>query len=279
MEAEENTKAFHGQLQAMFESEVKMILNTLMIDLERVDADLIVKELVTIYPIDREALKNDITNFDRESLENRLSHRFISVYKSQRKKYGDELWTKIVQLIFLSAIDKYWTEHLTAINDLREGIGLRGYAQLDPLNEYKNEAFSMFEKLLSDIDYEVVRRVLRVEADEQKHEEGELETQKKMQFQSASSIDPFSQQNKKPQKNGRNLMSGQTSEIDLTTLGKGANPSKRMDQSVGESSDQVQEIAPGIKLTPPGKSKKKPGRNDPCWCGSGKKYKKCHYPN
>ena len=68
-------------------------------------------------------------------------------------------------MIFLSTIDKYWTEHLTAIEDLREGINLRGYAQLDPLVEYKNEAFSMFERLVNDINFEATRRLFKIEVE------------------------------------------------------------------------------------------------------------------
>jgi len=83
--------------------------------------------------------------------------------EKNEKEIGIEIWHDVVRSIFLSVVDQYWTEHLTAIEDLREGINLRGYAQLDPLVEYKNEAYSMFERLVQNINYEFTRRLFRVE--------------------------------------------------------------------------------------------------------------------
>jgi len=113
---------------------------------------------------------------------------------------------------------------------LREGINLRGYGQLDPLVEYKNEAYSMFEKLIGNINFEVTRRLFKIEINVGANFNSPVHTheQPKMILQSASAIDPFKANNQE---------------------------------------------APVTK--PHGKL----GRNEPCWCGSGKKYKKCHYPN
>lgn len=155
--------------------------------------------------------------------------------KAREKKFGTDLWIQVIKMIFLGAIDKYWMDHLTAIEDLREGINLRGYAQMDPLVEYKNAAYSMFENLVGQINYEVTRRLLKVEVEAPKIEKKE----EPMVYKSASSVDPFTKK-EKPQ--ARNV----TSAITATSVDKPI---------------------------------KKPGRNDPCWCGSKKKYKKCHYPN
>jgi preprotein translocase subunit SecA len=153
--------------------------------------------------------------------------------KTREKKFGTDLWIQVIKMIFLGAIDKYWMDHLTAIEDLREGINLRGYAQMDPLVEYKNAAYSMFENLVSQINYEVTRRLLKVEVEAPKVEKKE----ESMVYKSATAVDPFTQK-EKPHEH--------------TTI---------------------------PVVTPADKPGKKPGRNDPCWCGSGKKYKKCHYPN
>jgi len=122
---------------------------------------------------------------------------------------------------------------------LREGINLRGYGQLDPLVEYKNEAYSMFEKLIGNINFEVTRRLFKIEIEVgAKHAlPVQDENQPKMVLQSASSIDPFNQ-----------AQSQQMPEKSVSAAPK-SNPHKKL------------------------------GRNDPCWCGSGKKYKKCHYPD
>jgi len=133
-------------------------------------------------------------------------------------------------------------DHLTAIEDLREGINLRGYGQLDPLVEYKNEAYSMFEKLIGDINFEVTRRLFKIEINTGTDRDLQVHNYEhpQMILHSASAIDPFNQVEKQQNK-----------------------------QSPITNSNNQQ---PMIK-------KHKLGRNEKCWCGSGKKYKKCHYPN
>ena len=120
-------------------------------------------------------------------------------------------------------------DHLTAVESLREGIGLRGYGQYDPLVEYKNEAYSMFERLLSSINQEFLRRIVLVEAEVTQIKERK---DKEVEYKPASGIDLA----------------------------------------------REKEVVPVVKTTPSGVKKRKIGRNDPCWCGSGKKWKKCHYP-
>lgn len=85
------------------------------------------------------------------------------LYDQREKTVGEETARQIEKYVYLSTIDRLWIDHLTAIDDLREGIGLRGYGQRDPLVEYKKEAFGMFEKLLAQIDYEIVRKIFRVQ--------------------------------------------------------------------------------------------------------------------
>ncbi|MEK9169416.1 MAG: SEC-C metal-binding domain-containing protein, partial [Patescibacteria group bacterium] len=163
-------------------------------------------------------------------------------FNAREKKLSKEIWGDVVRTVVLSTIDKFWMDHLTAIEDLREGINLRGYGQLDPLVEYKNEAYSMFEKLIGNINFEVTRRLFKIEINVgenhnlhvHKHEEP------KMILQSASAIDPFKANNQALSTNN-------------------------------QTSSNIQ-----IPITKP---HKKLGRNEKCWCESGKKYKKCHYPN
>src|SRR5690348_3199141 len=110
-------------------------------------------------------------------------------------------------------------DHLDAVENLRQGIGLRGYGQRDPLVEYKNEAFKMFEQLIAGIDDEIVHRIYKIQVQQAPHQHVET---------------------------------------------KENTPPQEVSQKKPES----------IKVDP----KKKISRNDPCWCGSGKKWKKCHYP-
>ena len=152
----------------------------------------------------------------------------------------------MVRSLFLSTIDTYWTQHLTAIDDLRQGINLRGYAQMDPLVEYKNEAFKMFEKLLSDINFEAVRRTMRIQIEEKNPDHNHEHNDQPMQFQAAGRVNPFNAAAQEPKGSGAQQLKDSVTQR-LSTSGT--------------------------------QGKKKIGRNDPCHCGSGKKYKKCHYPN
>ena len=211
-------------------------------------------ELNFILHIDHKKLTEFAASQDLIGLEKWLDSELNSAYHEREKKLGKEMWGEIVKSIFLSTIDKYWTDHLTGIEDLREGINLRGYAQLDPLVEYKNEAFSMFEKLISDIDFEVSRRIFKIEV-----EASPIQIKPKehsITYKSASAIDPFSQQEKK----------------------QIAPPVVTHNHAPQQTANQPNQID-GFKFTPPGTAQNKPGRNEPCWCGSGKKYKKCHWPN
>lgn len=148
------------------------------------------------------------------------------MYESREKQVSPEVMRQIEQWVNLSVIDNLWMGHLDAIDDLREGIGLRGYGQRDPLVEYKNEAFNMFEQLVAAIDSEIVHRIYKV------------------QVQMGPNMNPTNTE---------------------TLLTQAA---KRM--QTNDPSPKPQTLTP--------KSSIKLGRNDPCWCGSGKKWKKCHYP-
>ncbi|HRN70162.1 MAG TPA: preprotein translocase subunit SecA, partial [Candidatus Woesebacteria bacterium] len=163
-------------------------------------------------------------------------------FADQEERLGKEVWYQIVRSLFLSTFDQYWTQHLSAIDDLREGINLRAHANMDPLVEYKNEAFSMFEQLIGSIQYESIRRIMRVQVE--KHEDHfhtNQPPQQEMVLQSASRINPFKKED------------------------VGIKPEK-----------QAEPVTQSVNLQKEPAKKKKIGRNDPCWCGSGKKYKKCH---
>ena len=76
---------------------------------------------------------------------------------------GQDLARQVERFVMLSVVDNLWIDHLDAVENLRQGIGLRGYGQRDPLVEYKNEAFAMFEKLIGAIDDEVVHRIYKIQ--------------------------------------------------------------------------------------------------------------------
>lgn len=221
---------FYQTVFEIYDEEIGRLINTYSFSdspLTDEDKEKLTREVNSIVP----AKENEVLNIEK------IKENIRKEFKIREKKFGKDIWTEVIKAIFLTAIDKYWMDHLTAIENLREGINLRGYAQIDPLIAYKNEAYSMFEKLIDDINFEVTRRLFKVEVQGSSNSfiaaGGEKKEEPKMVLHSASAVDPFTQ---KPKQNSINLQSQVT-------------------------------------------SRSKIGRNDPCWCGSGKKYKKCHYPN
>lgn len=259
--AKENQTLFKETILSIFNEEISVIINQYSLSETRLTEeqwDMLFKEINFIIPIS----EKQISDFKKENnvttIQQLIEKDIKLEYKNRETKFGTELWNEIIKSVFLSASDKYWTDHLTAIEDLREGINLRGYAQLDPLVEYKNEAFSMFEKLISDINYEVTRRLFKIEIGEGPVIERSNTDEKELSFKSASAVDPFSQKQIIQEK------AVQSSEPQ----------SKQFNPPPDNQNEQG-----GFRVIPPGQSQNKPQRNDPCWCGSGKKYKRCHYPN
>ena len=230
----DDEKTFKETIRTMFDDEIDALLNNELLNAIELDDEIVsstVDELGQLLPLKKEDIHHLVKDKESEKLKAHIVSVFDREFAAREKTFGGVIWKEIVKSIFLSTIDKYWTDHLTAIEDLREGINLRGYAQLDPLVEYKNEAYSLFEKTMNDIPYEATRKLFRVEAVQQDN------LPKQMLFASAGGVDPF---HAKPE-------------------------------------DQKQQAKSPVVPSQP--QTKKPGRNESCWCGSGKKYKRCHWPN
>lgn len=259
---------FKETLSDIFHEQIAILVNSFVALKEassEEEFDSMKKELYFTTPQELDRVHDLIRIGDQEALQEYLEDRLWTRFTEKQKKVGSEAWLNLVKFIYLSTIDQYWTEHLTAIEDLREGINLRGYGQLDPLVEYKNEAYSMFEKLITDIYFEATRRVFTVEVQLAEPAWKEPE-EKKMILQSASRIDPFRESERQ-----KEVEISQSSSELVKTSANLTNSNKFQPISTSEIE--------GFKVIPPGTAHKKLGRNDPCWCGSGKKYKKCHWPD
>lgn len=263
---EQDMKMFKETVFETFNEEIQNLINRYPIE-EAPDInetiDFLDKELNLIIPVPKEKISQFVKEKNIEGLVNFVTDLVQKEYAIKEKKFGQEIWNGVVRAVFLSTIDMYLTEHLTAIEDLREGINLRGYAQLDPLVEYKNDAYSMFEKLLSDINFEIIRRIFRMEIESaptpvqvEAPIEREKPDQENLVYKSAAQIDPY-KQSPAPQH--------------LTTSEE---KPKKSSSKATVTWRTVTDDSP-----PPAAKKQKLGRNDPCWCGSGRKYKKCHYPD
>jgi preprotein translocase subunit SecA len=199
-------------------------------------ADDIIDEILSIYcPEDKNSGEWDIKGLkdsvygifsiaiqdipdDLNSLKEKLSSEIKRSYEKKESEIGSEMMRYLEKMFVLQVVDSQWKDHLLAMDHLKEGIGLRGYGQRDPLVEYKREAFEMFSEMSGRISSEIVTRLYKIQV--QKEREVEMKSrQSKMNF----------------------------------------------NYNRGEGGVAVQTVTKG----------KKTGRNEPCPCGSGKKYKKC----
>jgi len=127
----------------------------------------IISGLQTIIPFDQASQEQLVKQLEqRQSNEQKidfLNDLAIDVYKKRTEQFGEALSQQIEKSVSLSVIDTLWMNHLDVMDNLRQGIGLRGYAQKDPLVEYKNEGFRLFEKLVFSIDDDIVHRIFKVQ--------------------------------------------------------------------------------------------------------------------
>jgi len=219
----------------------------------------------------------------------------LDIYDRRQEELGADVLERIERYLLLHAIDTRWKDHLHAIDSLKAGIGLRGYAQKDPKNEYKREGYELFTKLMAAIEDEVASLVLRVEVGGDGAQRGQSYAAPKEVYSGAESshpkfgarpqarpaqarpaaaprrvtasqaFDAMAQQRRvqqvvAAQKSGQ-AASGQA------TAATAAAPAKKPNTAPSARPIPKAPAAPAAPLV---------GRNDPCPCGSGKKYKKCH---
>ena len=148
-------------------ADISTLVNLHMGEGGAIEREQIVNEFVTIIPFDELSQKQLFTQLSQMHTSEEISDFFIKLvrdmYENREKQVTPEVMRQVERWVSLTIIDNLWMEHLEAIDDLREGIGLRGYGQRDPLVEYKNEAYSMFERLMSAIGSDIVHRIFKVQ--------------------------------------------------------------------------------------------------------------------
>ncbi len=196
-------------------------------DQNRLDANKLVLEFSEILPFPESQRTQMVKELEKSDNPEKLLQDLLQNQWQQRLEFfGPDLANTIITFAIISTLDPLWVEHLTHLDDLRDGVRLRGYAQKDPLVEYRKEGYEMFQDLMGKYAYNLNRKLFRLEP---------------------VSPTPVPQPN---------VIEGR---------GDLAKPS-----SPDSSPNPVTSTKPIIGSTL--------GRNDPCWCGSGKKWKKCHYP-
>ncbi|MBU2036521.1 preprotein translocase subunit SecA [Patescibacteria group bacterium] len=147
--------------------QIEKIVDSSWMTLEnKVDLEKIVGSLLEIIPLDPGSIAGIKTQIEKlkgkDALSDFLKKVIEDIYKTREKQVGESVMRQVEKYAYLGSIDKLWIDHIDHIDDLREGISLRSYGQRDPLVEFKNEAYSLFEGLMDKIDDELSRRIFRV---------------------------------------------------------------------------------------------------------------------
>ncbi|MGZ8847713.1 MAG: preprotein translocase subunit SecA, partial [Pyrinomonadaceae bacterium] len=188
-------------------------------------------QIHTIYALDPEAEGIDFALSSSEEITDLIWEKLKTKYAAKEKQIGDEAMRTYERIIMLNIIDAQWKDHLLALDHLKQGIGLVGYGQKDPLVEYKKESFDLFQAMLDRIDTTTIRSLFNLQV--------------------VSEQQPDELQRRR---------AARRSSMNFTGPNQGAT-------AAGEEAGKTRTIV---------RDQPKVGRNDPCPCGSGKKYKKCH---
>ena len=188
--------------------------------------------------------------------------------EAREQENGEEVWSQVERFVLLRTIDSLWVEHLTEIDDMRRGIGLRGYAQQDPLNEFRKEAYRLYEELSGLIRRQVATTIFRVTV---KREPPTVPLPGPGQ--------PGIKGHDHSHGDGPSSSSGSTSATGAGPIAGG--PSGPIRGLPADPMRGAREVPGDAAVSGSAKAGHTPsgariGRNDPCWCGSGQKYKKCH---
>jgi preprotein translocase subunit SecA len=219
--------------------------------LEEWDLDGLWGQLEQIWQVDFGAEELDRESMDRDQLKQLLVEDAHSLYDEREQDLGEELMRALERYLLLQIIDQRWREHLYDMDYLREGIHLRGFAQIEPLVAYKNEAFTLFQDLMNSIWSDFARMIFNVEVEIEGEDAG-----------NGAALPP----------QPRNGQGGAASALQYS----GGTPD---DQPSAYGEDYGVDADEGPPVTVQQRrvdEHEQIGRNDPCWCGSGKKFKKCH---
>jgi preprotein translocase subunit SecA len=194
------------------------------------------QSLMTTFLMDLPVKPSEFSPATPERLEEMIKERVAQLFQLRKETLGDELFQQLQKLAILRVIDEKWKEHLYEMDRLKEGVGLRAYGQKDPLIEYKREGFEMFERMLGEINEEALRYIFRAQV-----------------------------QVEKPR----------VPTTDRSRMSYSHRSATGMGYQQPESGAESSESPARAGKREPVRVEATVGRNDPCPCGSGKKYKKC----
>ncbi|MCW2998778.1 MAG: secA [Solirubrobacterales bacterium] len=229
--------------------------------LEEWDLDGLWRAVEDIWPISFVPDEVDLNAVDRESLADKLTEDAIALYDKREEELGEELMRALERYLLLQIIDQRWREHLYDMDYLREGIHLRGFAQIDPLIAYKNEAYDLFTDLMNTIWSDFARMIFHVEVEVEGDE-----------AQGAALPPPVFAPSGGPATMNYSGGAGTSHPSPLLAASEGGVAAEPFYAEHGDGGDDVPAPVQQRVLD----ASEQVGRNDPCWCGSGRKFKKCH---
>ena len=232
VESNSDPAQMHDRIITLVMEEIELLVNSRITEgLSAKELDMIVKEFITVIPFDDASVKRLMAELEKTKqptvIISALQDIAKQTYASREKNFGEPVVREIEKYVYLTTLDEKWMDHLDNMESLRDGIGLRGYAQRDPLVEYQQEAYGMFERLVGSIESSVVKKIYR--------------------------LNPVTE----PQRPKPMVLR------------------KDRAETVGVSRDSSSQTVTQPPQNPEKTNGAKVGRNDPCPCGSGLKYKRC----
>ena len=208
---------------------------------------------------------DELERTSKDDIIDELKNRAHKLYEENEQLFPEETMREMERVYLLKSVDTYWMEHIDNMEQLKQGIRLRAYGQRDPVVEYRIEGFDMFDEMIESIKQDTAKLILiapkRVYQIRQR--QAEIERQRKEMEEKAAAAHQV-------------------------ILKSGEQDNDRPRPTAVEMSLRREQVAKPVEFSSDGtlstnktvvkKKNKKPGPNDPCWCGSGKKYKKCHKP-
>ena len=197
--------------------------------------------------LDITRMVSEDSTINADDIRDRCIDAVNKAYEEKEAQIGSELMRSVEKQIMLRQLDHHWKEHLAAMDHLRQGIGLRSYAQKNPKQEYKREAFEMFGAMLEQVKQQTISILSRI------------------RIQSEEEVDEMARQRRIAQDKAMQFQHAQAQ-----TLGGSEQPPPAAAPQAGNRAAVQKETTPFVR------DGRKIGRNEPCPCGSGKKYKQCH---
>ena len=233
----------------------------------------------------------------REELVEHMRELVDEALEAREQEHGEEVWSQVERFVLLRTIDSLWVEHLTELDDMRRGIGLRGYAQQDPLNEFRKEAYRLYEELSGLIRRQVATTIFRVTVTREPATvplpgpgqparpdggaahaadgTGAMADRARDDGHGSGSGGGRGAARRARPRSGPRGPRGRRRRARRPATAPIARPARPTRCAARARCRATRRRPDGVRqgYTPSGA---RIGRNDPCWCGSGQKYKKCH---